>query len=137
MAEDYPLGDDVVQNLSKAICFPTISHTKSEKFDVDAFQGFHEHLEKSYPLIHQTLKKEEVGEFALLYTWPASDQSLKPILLMAHQDVVGIEDEKEWEHPPFSGAVVDGYIWGRGTLDVKMWSVGDNGSSGMAAAERL
>ncbi len=41
-----------------------------------------------------------------------------PLLLMAHLDVVPAEAEK-WEHPPFSGDVTGGYVWGRGTLDTK------------------
>jgi carboxypeptidase PM20D1 len=49
------------------------------------------------------------------------DSNLKPMLLMSHIDVVPIEEgtESDWTYPPFSGAVKDGYIWGRGTLDVK------------------
>lgn len=31
---------------------------------------------------------------------------------------------QDWIHPPFSGAVAGGYIWGRGTLDVKVGAVG-------------
>jgi acetylornithine deacetylase/succinyl-diaminopimelate desuccinylase-like protein len=40
---------------------------------------------------------------------------------MAHQDVVPIEPgtEGDWDQPPFSGALADGYVWGRGTLDTK------------------
>lgn len=41
-----------------------------------------------------------------------------PLMLLAHADVVGARPEG-WTHPPFSGAVVDGEVWGRGTLDMK------------------
>ena len=40
------------------------------------------------------------------------------MLLAAHQDTVPIEPA-QWQHPPFGGAVADGFIWGRGTLDDK------------------
>jgi acetylornithine deacetylase/succinyl-diaminopimelate desuccinylase-like protein len=41
-----------------------------------------------------------------------------PLLLFGHLDVVPA-DPSNWEHDPFSGAVVDGYIWGRGAVDMK------------------
>jgi acetylornithine deacetylase/succinyl-diaminopimelate desuccinylase-like protein len=41
-----------------------------------------------------------------------------PLLLHGHADVVGA-DPAEWRHPPFAGALIDGEIWGRGTLDMK------------------
>jgi acetylornithine deacetylase/succinyl-diaminopimelate desuccinylase-like protein len=44
--------------------------------------------------------------------------SKAPLLLLSHIDVVSVEEEK-WSHPPFSGKVVDGEIWGRGALDCK------------------
>ena len=41
-----------------------------------------------------------------------------PLLLQGHVDVVTTVSQ-EWTHPPFEGKVVDGYIWGRGALDMK------------------
>lgn len=41
-----------------------------------------------------------------------------PLLLYGHVDVV-TTDHQDWTHPPFSGDVAGGYIWGRGTLDMK------------------
>ena len=63
---------------------------------------------------------------SLLYEWPGSDANARPILLMAHQDVVPVaaDAEKDWTQPPFSGAVADGFVWGRGTLDDKGSLVG-------------
>lgn len=49
----------------------------------------------------------------------------KPILIMAHTDVVGVQPEK-WYADPFSGIREDGFIYGRGTLDDK-----DNVAAGM------
>ena len=46
------------------------------------------------------------------------DGSLPPILLMGHVDVVHAEADK-WEHPPFSGEIVDDVVWGRGATDMK------------------
>ena len=41
-----------------------------------------------------------------------------PIILMGHTDVVSVEPEK-WSHDPFGGEVIDGYVWGRGAIDMK------------------
>jgi len=49
----------------------------------------------------------------------------KPLLMMGHSDTVNI-DEKKWTQPPFSAARVDGYIYGRGSIDDK-----DNVSAGL------
>ena len=42
----------------------------------------------------------------------------RPILLMAHEDVVGVQREK-WPVDPFGAVLKDGYIWGRGSVDDK------------------
>jgi acetylornithine deacetylase/succinyl-diaminopimelate desuccinylase-like protein len=44
--------------------------------------------------------------------------NLKPLILLSHLDVVAVEPDK-WLHDPFGGEVIDGYVWGRGTLDCK------------------
>ena len=41
-----------------------------------------------------------------------------PLLLLGHTDVVATEPEK-WKHPPFGGELHQGYVWGRGALDMK------------------
>ena len=41
-----------------------------------------------------------------------------PLLLYGHVDVVTTENQT-WQHPPFEGKVADGFIWGRGALDMK------------------
>ncbi|MHB1005285.1 MAG: M20/M25/M40 family metallo-hydrolase [Chloroflexota bacterium] len=46
------------------------------------------------------------------------DGSARPLLLMSHIDVVKAEVER-WTHPPFAGDVADGYVWGRGAVDMK------------------
>lgn len=49
------------------------------------------------------------------------DGSERPLLLMSHTDVVPAEPEY-WTHPPFCGDVIDGYVWGRGAVDMKQWA---------------
>ncbi len=51
--------------------------------------------------------------------------SKRPILIMGHTDVVGVQAEN-WSEDPFGGARKDGYVWGRGTLDDK-----DNVTAGL------
>jgi carboxypeptidase PM20D1 len=67
------------------------------------------------------LERETVATYSLLYTWRGTDPSLKPILLAAHLDVVPVElgTEPAWDEAPFGGRVVDGFVWGRGSLDNK------------------
>lgn len=116
--------DGAVQRLSKAVTFPTISNQDRNDFDTKAFEDYHKFLEQAYPNVHKTLKKEVIGDprpYSLLYTWEGKDPSLEPALFYAHQDVVPVPDDSrdQWKQDPFSGAVVDGYIWGRGVLDDK------------------
>jgi acetylornithine deacetylase/succinyl-diaminopimelate desuccinylase-like protein len=44
--------------------------------------------------------------------------SASPLLLYGHVDVVTTKNQ-QWQHPPFEGKVMDGFVWGRGALDMK------------------
>ena len=87
-----------------------------------AFSDLHDLLVESYPRVHATLERETVGDYSLLYTWRGRNPERRPILLLAHMDVVPVApgSESSWLHPPFSGDIADGFIWGRGTLDDKV-----------------
>ena len=112
---------EVLARLSKAISFPTICTQDYQGTDFAPFEDFIAFLAEAYPLFHQTCPLERVNGYALVYRWKGADASLPPMLLTAHYDVVPVEagTETDWNYPPFSGAVAEGRIWGRGTLDIK------------------
>lgn len=105
-------------HLSAAVRIATVSPT-AELLNDAAFSAFAALLRAQYPRTQAALTVETVGAHSLLYHWPGSDPQLPPVLLLAHQDVVPVEDPARWQHPPFAGVIADGYIWGRGTLDDK------------------
>ncbi|EHR61298.1 M20/M25/M40 family metallo-hydrolase [Saccharomonospora cyanea] len=49
---------------------------------------------------------------------PGDNPDLPPLLIQGHLDVVPA-DAGEWTVDPFSGTVADGYVWGRGAVDMK------------------
>src|SRR5271165_6649640 len=111
----------VAERLAGAVRFRTISYdTPSEesRLELTRFHGF---LAQSFPSVHGALTLEIVGGYSLLYTWAGRDAAAKPILLMAHQDVVPVAPgtEKQWRADPFGGEIRDGFIWGRGAWDDK------------------
>ncbi len=72
-------------------------------------------------LAKEGISGEIVGPSADRATFVArlkGDGSAPPLLLMSHTDVVAVEPEK-WTHDPFSGDITDGYLYGRGALDMK------------------
>jgi carboxypeptidase PM20D1 len=113
--------DGAPERLAAALRIATISHSDPAQFDSAAFGALHAHLARAFPLAHAALTREFVATHSVLYTWHGSDASLKPVLLVAHLDVVPVEAAAAatWTHEPFSGAVVDGHIWGRGAIDNK------------------
>ncbi len=119
---EIPIDSKLIsEHLSKAVRFKTISHQDSEKSDIKEFQSFHIFLKKTFPRVYSELSQEVIAEYSLLFTWNGHEPDLKPVLLMAHLDVVPVAGgtEGDWTQPPFEGRIADGYIWGRGTMDDK------------------
>lgn len=113
--------DKVVQRLSEAIQIKTISEQDLSLVDLKPLLIFHTLLEKSYPNVHQHLERQVINGYSLCYQWTGNNPELEPIAFLAHMDVVPVDSEKaqEWHHEPFSGKIADGFVWGRGTLDMK------------------
>lgn len=113
--------DAIAARLGQAVRIATVSREEPREDEKAAFPALHEHLEKTYPGVHSTLERELVAGGTLLYSWKGTDSALEPMLLLAHQDVVPVDPESldSWEHPPFTGDIADGRVWGRGTLDDK------------------
>ncbi|HLZ75299.1 M20 family peptidase [Phenylobacterium sp.] len=113
--------DAAAQHLSQAVQIQTVSHQSLADDQPAEWARLHDFLSTTYPAAHAAMSREIVGKNTLVYTWKGSDPSLSPIILMAHQDVVPVTagSEGDWKHPPFSGAIAEGAVWGRGSIDDK------------------
>lgn len=135
--------DSAIQRLSGGIKIPTVSTGELGEFDYSTFDRIKEYLKKSYPLIYENTEYAEVNRYGLVYRLKGSNPSLDPVLFLSHTDVVppgdaGVKDKtenifrpgdeplppvskvsEEWDFAPFSGAVANGRIYGRGAIDMK------------------
>jgi carboxypeptidase PM20D1 len=108
------------ERLGAALRYVTITSDQAPPISGEALAALHRHLEISFPRVHAALHREVVAGYSLLYTWEGASSAEKPILLLAHLDVVPAEQGAElWTHPPFGGRLADGYVWGRGAMDDK------------------
>lgn len=107
--------------LGAAVRLKTIALRDDADANAAEFTALHALLQASFPKAHAVLQREVIGKYGLAYTWPGTDAKVAGIGLMAHQDVVPIAPgtEGDWQQPPFSGAVRDGFVWGRGSWDDK------------------
>ena len=112
--------DTAVSHLSDAIRCRTVNYEDHSRTDFSEFDRLQALMQNSFPSVMAHGQFELIGH-AVLVTIPGSDPSLLPCLYMSHQDVVPVVagTEQDWTWDAFSGAVEDGYIWGRGTLDIK------------------
>lgn len=121
---DYRLWS--VANLAGAVQVDTSVYDNMPGPDVKPeiwaqFGVFQKYLEQRFPKIHAASEIHKVNHHGLVLHWKGSDESLKPLMLTAHQDVVPVQVEtlSDWSHPPFEGYYDGKYVYGRGAFDCK------------------
>uniref|UniRef100_A0A8C2HNN9 Peptidase M20 domain containing 1, tandem duplicate 2 n=1 Tax=Cyprinus carpio TaxID=7962 RepID=A0A8C2HNN9_CYPCA len=83
-------------------------------------------LRKVFPKIFSSslVQHELVGNYSQLFRIPGSEPDLEPYMLLAHIDVVPADEADGWDAPPFSAQELNGFIYGRGTIDNKQSVMG-------------
>lgn len=113
---------DPLLALQELLRLPTVAAPSGGSYDEAPFVAAHEALRRHFPQVmaEEVIAVEPHGLLVRVAADPAAaDDGSDPVVLMAHLDVVPVGDEDRWTHPPLSGEVVDGQLWGRGTLDDK------------------
>ena len=109
----------IAERLSQMIRIPTVSAELEERGPAP-FEEFVALIAELYPLTHEKLGLERHTDFGLLFHWEGNGAtSDEPVVLMAHYDVVPVDESDDWTHPPFAGVIADGSVYGRGALDDK------------------
>ena len=109
--------NQLAKNLSGAVKIPTITVIK-EGMSYEPFLEYHKYLEKTYPNIFKVAEVTKIHKYSLIIKIKGSDKKLLPACYLAHQDVVPAPSEG-WDVLPFSGAIKDGCVYGRGAQDMK------------------
>ena len=110
--------DAAVSSLAELVKCKTISYNDHTLEDDAEFEKLIALLPSLYPRVFDVCSVRQMPDRALLFRWPGK-QDTAPTVLMAHYDVVPVNEEK-WDKPPFAAIIEDGILWGRGTLDTKV-----------------
>ncbi|MDM7989672.1 M20/M25/M40 family metallo-hydrolase [Arthrobacter sp. zg-Y877] len=122
------LGHMAAPKLARLLTCRTVSSRVPGEVETDQFEAFIAALPELFPRVSTALQLERVNGFGLLYRWPGkaaaepaagAADGRGPTVLMAHYDVVPVEDPDRWDYPPFAGTVTETTIEGRGALDDK------------------
>ena len=107
-----------VAGLSALVRCKTVSYEDSSLEEDAEFEKLISLLPTLYPQVWKTCTLQRFPGRALLFRWKGKTAG-DPAVLMAHYDVVPVEEDN-WLKPPFEAVVEDGVMWGRGTLDTKV-----------------
>ena len=104
--------------LAELVKCRTVSYADHSLEDDAEFEKLISLLPTLYPNVMKTCPMERMDDRALLFRWEGKGNGA-PAVLMAHYDVVPIEEDK-WTQPAFDAKIENGIMWGRGTLDTKV-----------------
>ena len=107
-----------VSALAALVRCKTVSYDEAGKEDDAEFEKLISLLPELYPNVTKVCTLQRFPDRGLLYRWPGTEAG-DPAVLMAHYDVVPVEED-QWEKPPFEAIIENGVMWGRGTLDTKV-----------------
>ena len=107
-----------ISALQQLVRCRTVSYYDPAMEDDAEFEKLIALLPGLYPEVFKTCEFMRLQDRALLFHWKGKASS-EPAVMMAHYDVVPVEEEN-WEKPPFEAIIEDGVMWGRGTLDTKV-----------------
>ncbi|MBX2897813.1 MAG: M20/M25/M40 family metallo-hydrolase [Cyclobacteriaceae bacterium] len=140
-----PVTEKSIKRFSGGLQFATVSYIDSAANNFAAYDSFRLYVRNSYPHVFQTLTDTLINGHQWLLRWKGKNSALKPLLFMSHYDVVAPgdysheessigqnmfdlsdsigslpqEEFNAWKYAPFSGAVKEGRIYGRGAIDMK------------------
>ena len=110
--------DAVIFRLQQLIRCKTVSDRNPALEDDAEFEKLIGLLPGLYPEVFKVCTMTRMDDRGLLFFWEGKNHGA-PAVLMAHYDVVPVEEEN-WEKPPFAGILENGILWGRGSLDTKV-----------------
>lgn len=113
-------GAHAAQTLALALAQRTEAKQEPDSQALTPFLQLHEVFRQAYPVFFEEADVQVVAGGSLLMLLPGA-QKARPLLFVGHLDIMPVEPgtEELWDFPPFAGAAADGYVWGRGALDMK------------------
>jgi acetylornithine deacetylase/succinyl-diaminopimelate desuccinylase-like protein len=116
IGDTLPMPEDALQDrplelLQRLLRFDTSNPPGNERECIEWIKGLLEALGCEVRILAQQPERPN------LIARIAGRGESPPLLLQGHVDVVAARGE--WQHGPFDGELADGYVWGRGALDMK------------------
>jgi len=111
-------SEESVERFQEMLRIPTVWAAEDPDADHSPFDRFVPRMRELYPAVFSQLELTMVNTYGIMLRWKGADESLAPVVLMAHHDVV-VADPEGWTHDPFAADIADGRIWARGTVDTK------------------
>ncbi len=87
-----PCGTGRWPSCGALVRIPTVTDVDPAERDEKPFVAFEQELARQFPLLHQHLELVPIPGHALLFHWPGAAHE-RPVVLMAHIDVVPIDEE--------------------------------------------